>query len=532
MSSPWLVLALVTAAAATLSKDPCQQPLKVGPCEALVPRWYYSAKDGKCLEFKWGGCQPNQNNFKTLADCNKQCDPCLQPAKKGPCKARALRYFYSKQDKKCLKFFWGGCDANGNNFATLEACAKQCCPYDCGEPCKQPVKPWPCRGAFPRYYYSAKEGKCLKFSWGGCDPNDNNFKTLAECDKKCNPCLQPRKVGPCRARNARYFFSTKRNRCIKFYWGGCKANGNNFDSLKACKKQCCPYGCGNPCKQPQKVGPCKALVPRWYYSVKDGKCLKFNWGGCQPNGNNFETLADCERKCNPNPCLQRPKKGPCKARKLRYFYSAKLKKCIKFYWGGCKPNGNNFDSLKACKKQCCPKGCGNPCRQPQKVGPCRGAFPRYYYSTKDKKCLKFSWGGCQPNGNNFETLAECEKRCDPCLLPRKSGPCLAAFPRWYYSKKTKKCRLFIWGGCQSNGNNFKSLAECAARCCSGRRCGDFKRPKICYLPSVVGNCRAKIPRYFFDGKKCVQFFYGGCKGNANNFKTIGQCQKVCRVWVS
>ena len=49
--------------------------------------------------------------------------------------------------------------------------------------------------------------------------------------------------------------------------------------------------------QPKKVGPCKARKPRWYYNKKAGECLEFKWGGCQPNDNNFETKEECEKKC-------------------------------------------------------------------------------------------------------------------------------------------------------------------------------------------------------------------------------------------
>ena len=49
--------------------------------------------------------------------------------------------------------------------------------------------------------------------------------------------------------------------------------------------------------QPKKVGPCKARKPRWYYNKKAGQCLEFKWGGCKPNDNNFATKEECEKKC-------------------------------------------------------------------------------------------------------------------------------------------------------------------------------------------------------------------------------------------
>jgi hypothetical protein len=58
----------------------------------------------------------------------------------------------------------------------------------------------------------------------------------------------------------------------------------------------------------------------------------------------------------------------------------------------------------------------DPCKTEMVAGPCRGSFQRYYYDQATKKCKLFYWGGCQPNANNFLTLAECEEQC-----PSKNG---------------------------------------------------------------------------------------------------------------
>ncbi|XP_046375932.2 BPTI/Kunitz domain-containing protein 2-like [Haliotis rufescens] len=52
----------------------------------------------------------------------------------------------------------------------------------------------------------------------------------------------------------------------------------------------------------------------------------------------------------------------------------------------------------------------------------------------------------------------------------------------------------------------------------------------CSLPMVIGRCRAAFRRYFYNpaSGQCEQFLYGGCGGNANNFKTLGECRRVCQ----
>ncbi|XP_061486737.1 kunitz/BPTI-like toxin [Rhineura floridana] len=55
------------------------------------------------------------------------------------------------------------------------------------------------------------------------------------------------------------------------------------------------------------------------------------------------------------------------------------------------------------------------------------------------------------------------------------------------------------------------------------------RPEFCYLPAEIGPCRAHIPRFFYNKSsgQCELFFYGGCQGNANNFKTLKKCHYTC-----
>lgn len=54
-------------------KDFCRMPARKGVCRALIPRWSYDATKKDCVEFKFGGCDGNENNFPSYKSCMSTC---------------------------------------------------------------------------------------------------------------------------------------------------------------------------------------------------------------------------------------------------------------------------------------------------------------------------------------------------------------------------------------------------------------------------------------------------------------------------
>ena len=52
---------------------------------------------------------------------------------------------------------------------------------------------------------------------------------------------------------------------------------------------------------------------------------------------------------------------------------------------------------------------------------------------------------------------------------------------------------------------------------------------LCQQPKLVGPCKAEITRYYYNTKtfRCEPFFFGGCRGNSNNFDNLEMCSYVC-----
>uniref|UniRef100_A0A224Y2M0 Pancreatic trypsin inhibitor n=1 Tax=Rhipicephalus zambeziensis TaxID=60191 RepID=A0A224Y2M0_9ACAR len=251
------------------------------------------------------------------------------------------------------------------------------------------------------------------------------------------------------------------------------------------------------CSLPPRKGNCKASITKFYYDSKKAECLEFKYGGCGGNQNKFDSKEACERKCGkeqpwkptkkptqkPAACNMPPEPGKCKAYKPRFYFNATANQCLSFIYGGCGGNANNFHTQEKCEHECGKKQNCKPdiCNMPPVVGRCKAAIPRLYFNSTVNQCLEFIYGGCGGNGNNFESTQECEEQCgrkptckptpsnptvqlDACKMYPEVGPCRARILRYYFDETINQCVEFIYGGCGGNGNNFISKQECHRQC--------------------------------------------------------------------
>jgi len=51
-----------------------------------------------------------------------------------------------------------------------------------------------------------------------------------------------------------------------------------------------------------------------------------------------------------------------------------------------------------------------------------------------------------------------------CQLPSDTGPCDEYIPAYFYDPLSRRCEQFVWTGCGGNANRFTSLSDCEQRC--------------------------------------------------------------------
>ncbi|KAL8179786.1 UNVERIFIED_CONTAM: hypothetical protein K2H54_072780, partial [Gekko kuhli] len=109
-----------------------------------------------------------------------------------------------------------------------------------------------------------------------------------------------------------------------------------------------------------------------------------------------------------------------------------------------------------------------------------------------------------------------------CRLDPEYGPCRDEQVKIYFNWEYQKCLEFRYGGCRGNDNRFETIGACERAC---------ERRGPCNLPRIQGPCQGFQTRYFYDWtqKKCISFIYGGCGGNENRFRSAEICELVCRI---
>ena len=61
-------------------KEMCMQPKEKGTCMNYETRFYFDTTLAKCMQFEYGGCDGNENNFESAEECESSCHSLIESA--------------------------------------------------------------------------------------------------------------------------------------------------------------------------------------------------------------------------------------------------------------------------------------------------------------------------------------------------------------------------------------------------------------------------------------------------------------------
>ncbi|VDM13532.1 unnamed protein product [Wuchereria bancrofti] len=179
-------------------------------------------------------------------------------------------------------------------------------------------------------------------------------------------CLLPQDTGPCFGEILRWWYNSETNHCETFIYTGCGHNANYFTSEEACLRACGEYRNSDVCTMKMDRGHCELGIAKWYYDLNAGQCHMFIYTGCGGNGNRFSSKAECEHLCTTeiqfysnndekDICQLDRESGPCDDPVTQWYFDSHMSQCMPFTYGGCRGNGNRFNSQKLCEQRCLQK---------------------------------------------------------------------------------------------------------------------------------------------------------------------------------
>nr|XP_019944053.1 PREDICTED: amyloid-like protein 2 isoform X5 [Paralichthys olivaceus] len=85
-------------------KAVCTLEAETGPCRASMPRWHFDMSQGKCLRFIYGGCAGNRNNFDSEEYCMAVCKRLIVPPTPQPTDDVDIYFETPADDKEHSRF--------------------------------------------------------------------------------------------------------------------------------------------------------------------------------------------------------------------------------------------------------------------------------------------------------------------------------------------------------------------------------------------------------------------------------------------
>lgn len=398
--------------------------------------------------------------------------------------------------------------------------------------CYDAVGYHPCKvaAAGSKWHFDMQTKNCLKSQF--CAEDNNNFHTKMECEYACPAysfCLFEKAEVACAnsTGQSQWYFDQHTSRCKKSV--KCVTGGNAFISRSECVSKCRAV---DVCDAPRPAEICDSGQRTvWYYDKDKGDCIKDV--NCHNRGNNFPSLKECRRVCTrrvapvlkpSKVCYTFPPTHGCGRLAERWVYNLDSKKCERMFV--CPKSGNSFIRRSNCEYSCPTEAyCSYP--KPSLDPACANHPPAkhtWYYNPETRECLLGA--ACHlARGNAFPTRERCSRIC------RSRDVCFEPPNPPLCPGKEKTVYIYdaVKRKCEkSRGCHFRGNNFPTAEECS-KTCERHRSPEDCHHWPNRGPCYNFHFKWYFDPyhKDCFQFLYGGCNGGPNLFDSKAECVGVC-----
>ncbi|XP_056652147.1 kunitz-type protease inhibitor 2 isoform X8 [Monodelphis domestica] len=115
---------------------------------------------------------------------------------------------------------------------------------------------------------------------------------------------------------------------------------------------------------------------------------------------------------------------------------------------------------------------------------------------------------------------------DYCAAKAVTGPCRAAFQRWFFDAEKNTCAHFIYGGCRGNKNSYLTQEDCMSKC-FGKRTYNSSHPVVPHStkepllsPAVALAVLLAVMAAVLLGAMVVIFIKMARKNQASAFSTV------------
>ncbi|RMC18378.1 hypothetical protein DUI87_04264 [Hirundo rustica rustica] len=205
--------------------DFCFHAQEPGVCRGYFTRYFYNKDTKLCEAFKYGGCLGNQNNFRSLEECQTTCQD----------NSNLLPTVRAEEHPNIVNSSSFPAEEHPNTLNSSSPAGEHPNTVNSSSPAEEPSQS---PGIFVNLLPAAPNEKSNTLNSSSPREEPNQFPFFFEPPPVPSLCMTPMDRGLCRAKELRFFYNYSTGRCRPFSYSGCGGNENNFISRKSCLRIC------------------------------------------------------------------------------------------------------------------------------------------------------------------------------------------------------------------------------------------------------------------------------------------------------